>query len=363
MSGFSIAALSRPELAELSVYSPDLASYRVRLDANEAPPLMSAAARQRIGQVLAEGAWERYPDPSLSGLRRAIAQSLGVTPAEILPGIGSDEVIGLLLTAFVRPLPPADTATVLTTTPSFVMYRMSARCRGLRVLEVPLDAEWDLSVDAMKSACAMSPPSIVFIASPNNPTGNLMSLTRLEQVIAAAPQALFVIDEAYIAYSDRDQLGLYRSWPNVAILRTLSKVGFAAFRLGFLLGRPDVVAELDKVRLPYNVPTPTQRVAELAFTELEPEVKRIAQEVVRERARVAAALARLPGAQVTPSQANFLWLRCARPAAELYEALKQRGILVRSFHSRGGRLSHQLRITIGTAAENDELCASLTELT
>ncbi|HYP90649.1 MAG TPA: aminotransferase class I/II-fold pyridoxal phosphate-dependent enzyme, partial [Polyangiaceae bacterium] len=195
MSGFSIAALSRPELAELSVYSPDLASYRVRLDANEAPPIMSAPARRRIAEVLADGAWERYPDPSLAELRRAIATSLGVTPAEVLPGVGSDEVISLLLTAFVRPLAPADTATVLTTTPSFVMYRMSARCRGLRVLEVPLDASWDLSVEALKSAIAMAPPSIVFIASPNNPTGNLMSLERLEQVIAAAPQALFVVDE------------------------------------------------------------------------------------------------------------------------------------------------------------------------
>jgi len=362
MSGFSISALCRPELAELSAYSPDLASYRVRLDANEAPPLMSSAAHERIARALAEGAWERYPDPSLAALRQAIALSLDVTPQEVLPGVGSDEVISLLLTAFVRPLPPADTATVLTTTPSFVMYRMSARCRGLRVLEVPLDAGWDLSVDAMKSALAMSPPSIVFIASPNNPTGNTMSRDRLEQVIALAPQALFVIDEAYIAYSERDQLDLYRRFENVAILRTLSKVGFAAFRLGFLLARPEVVSELDKVRLPYNVPTPTQRVAELAFGELAPEIARITAEVVQQRASVAERLAGLPGAVVTPSQANFLWLRTARPAAELYEALKQRGILVRSFHGRGGRLANQLRITIGTASENDELCRSLTEL-
>src|SRR4051812_27529748 len=246
MSGFSIAALSRPELSELSAYLPDLASYRVRLDANEAPSIMTAAAKQRIAEVLADGAWERYPDPSLLALRQAIAGSLGVTAQEILPGVGSDEVISLLLTAFVRPLPPGDIATVLTTTPSFVMYRMSARCRGLRVLEVPLDATWDLSVDALKSALAMTPPSLVFIASPNNPTGNLMSRERLEQVILAAPQALVVVDEAYIAYSDRDQLDLYRRFDNVAILRTLSKVGFAAFRLGFLVGRPEVVAELDK---------------------------------------------------------------------------------------------------------------------
>ncbi|RYZ03598.1 MAG: histidinol-phosphate transaminase [Myxococcales bacterium] len=363
MSGFSIDALSRPELAELSAYLPDLHRYRVRLDANEAPPLMSDAAKARIAAVLAEGAWERYPDPSLAALRAAIAQSLGVSPAEVLPGVGSDEVISLLLTAFVRPLPPADQPTVLTTTPSFVMYRMSARCRGLRVLEVPLDASWDLSVNALKSAIQMAPPSIVFIASPNNPTGNLASQDRLEEVIAAAPRSLFVVDEAYIAYSDRDQLDLYRRYENVCILRTLSKVGFAAFRLGFLLARANVVAELDKVRLPYNVPAPTQRVAELAFTELVPEIERITGEVVKERGRVAARLGELKGLQITPSQANFLWLRTERPAMELYEALKERSILVRSFHARGGRLSHQLRVTIGTPAENDELCAALAELT
>ncbi|HXK20104.1 MAG TPA: histidinol-phosphate transaminase, partial [Polyangiaceae bacterium] len=353
----------RPELAELSAYLPDLASYRVRLDANEAPPLLSTDARRRISEVLSDGAWERYPDPSLSSLRQAIAQSLGVTAAEVLPGVGSDEVISLLLTAFIRPQGDANTATVLTTTPSFVMYRMSARCRGLRVLEVPLDADWDLSVDALKSAIAMAPPSVVFIASPNNPTSNLMSAQRLEQVILAAPQSLFVVDEAYIAYADRDQLELYRRFENVAILRTLSKVGFAAFRLGFLLARPEVVAELDKVRLPYNVPTPTQRVAELAFTELAPEIRRITRDVVAERARLAETLGSLPRVAVTPSQANFLWLRCERPAAELYEALKQRSILVRSFHGRGGRLANQLRVTIGTASENDELAAALTELT
>lgn len=363
MSLFSIAALSRPELAELSAYLPDLASYRVRLDANEAPALLSPTARARIGQVLADGDWERYPDPTLASLRGAIARQLGVTAQEILPGVGSDEVISLLLTAFVRPRPGVDTATVLTTTPSFVMYRMSARCRGLRVLEVPLDADWDLAVEALKSAIGMSPPNMIFIASPNNPTGNMMSPERLEQVITAAPQALVVVDEAYIAYSDRDQLELYRRFENVAIMRTLSKVGFAAFRLGFLVARPAVVAELDKVRLPYNVPTPTQRVAELAFTELSPEIARITLEVVAERARLVEKLAQLPRVTITPSQANFLWLRSERPAAEIYEALKQRSILVRSFHSRGGRLAQQLRVTIGSAGENDELAAALAELT
>jgi histidinol-phosphate aminotransferase len=146
-------------------------------------------------------------------------------------------------------------------------------------------------------------------------------------------------------------------------MRTLSKVGFAAFRFGYLVARPAVVAELDKVRLPYNVPTPTQRVAELAFSELAPEITRITREVVSERARLVEKLGSLPHIGITPSQANFLWLRSERPAAEIHDALKQRGILVRSFHSRGGRLAHQLRVTIGSASENDELAAALAELT
>jgi histidinol-phosphate aminotransferase len=190
-----------------------------------------------------------------------------------------------------------------------------------------------------------------------------MSRDRLEHLIALAPASLFVIDEAYVAYADRDQLDLYRNHQNVALLRTLSKVGFAAFRLGYLIGRSAVVAELDKVRLPYNVPTPTQRVAELAFTDLAGEVERIALAVKSERARLAEQLSRLKGLAVTPSQANFLWLRSERPAAEIYEALKQRGILVRSFDARGGRLAHQLRVTIGTPTENDELSQALAELT
>jgi histidinol-phosphate aminotransferase len=190
-----------------------------------------------------------------------------------------------------------------------------------------------------------------------------MSRDRVEQLLAAAPKSLFVIDEAYIAYSDRDQLELYRRYPNVSIMRTLSKVGLAAFRLGYLIARPPIVAELDKVRLPYNVPTPTQCVAELAFGELAPEISRIAGEVVQERGRVAEALSALPGLTITPSQANFLWLKSERPAGDLYEGLKQRGVLVRSFHTRGGRLAHQLRVTIGTAAENDDLVRAMAELT
>jgi histidinol-phosphate aminotransferase len=178
-------------------------------------------------------------------------------------------------------------------------------------------------------------------------------------VIEAAKGSLVVIDEAYVAYADRNQLDAYRSHENVAILRTLSKVGFAALRLGWLIARPEIVRELDKVRLPYNLSTLTQRLGTHALRRLSGEMARITAEVRAERTRLARELGGLCGVEVTPSQANFLWLRLEKPASEAFEALKARGILTRSFHARGGRLAHQLRVTIGTRPENDAFLEGL----
>jgi histidinol-phosphate aminotransferase len=351
-----------PALAELSSYTPHAGHYEVRLDANEAPELLSVAAKQRLAEVAAGVTWERYPDATASALRRALATYSGVTPEEILVGDGSDEVITMLLSALSEPRARADGALIMTTTPTFVMYRMSARVRGQRVLEVPLDASWDLAQESMLRGIELAPPNIIFIATPNNPTGNLVNRERLERVIQAAPKSLVVIDEAYIPYAGTDQLDLYRRYENVAVMRTLSKIGFAALRVGWLIGRPTLVAEIDKVRLPYNMNSVAQVLGKLAVTELLPEIRGIVATVVAERERVSRALGELSGITVTPSQANFLWFRSERPASDLFQGLGARGVLVRSFHQRGGRLAHQLRVTIGTAAENDRFLSCLREL-
>jgi histidinol-phosphate aminotransferase len=335
----------------------------VRLDANEAPELLSSAAKQRLAQAAAEVTWERYPDATATLLRQALAGYSGVTPDEILVGDGSDEIIAMLLTALSQPRDRAEGALIMTTTPTFVMYRMSARVRSQRVLEAPLDADWDLAESSLLRGVELTPPNVLFLASPNNPTGNLMNRERLERVIRAAPRSLVVIDEAYIPYSANDQLDLYRRYENVAILRTLSKIGFAALRVGWLIGRPALIREVDKVRLPYNMNTVAQALGRLAVTELAPEIRSIIATVVAERERVSRALSELPGITVTPSQANFLWFRSERPASDLFSGLAERGVLVRSFHQRGGRLANQLRVTIGTAAENDRFLACLRELT
>ena len=358
----SLPALLRPELADAKAYLPVLGDFRVRLDANEAPPLFPPSVRERLAQAFAEVPVERYPDATASDLRAAIAERLGVDPAEVLLGVGSDELITMLLTAFARPRRASEPPLVLTTSPTFVMYRLSARLRSQRVIEVPLDANWDLAEKGMLQAIEISAPHVIFIASPNNPTGTVVDLARLERVIEAAKDSLVVVDEAYVNYADRDRLDLFRRYENVAILRTLSKIGFASLRVGWMVGRRELVAELDKVRLPYNLNGISQALASVVVRELWGEVETVIAQVVGERARLQERLSALPGLSVAPAQANFLWVKTERPAEELFSGLKALGVLVRSFHSHGGRLTHQLRITVGTPAENDELVRCWREL-
>jgi histidinol-phosphate aminotransferase len=343
----------RPELAELAAYTPHPGTFPIRLDANEAPPLLSEGARARLAEVAASAVFSRYPDAGLAELRAALARRTGVTPAEIVPGVGSDELITLLLTAFSRPREGSNAPLVLTTTPTFVMYRMSARVRGQRVLEVPLDENWDLAEASLESAMQIAEPGLIFVASPNNPTSNQVSRDRLVRLIEGAPRSLVVIDEAYVDYAPETALDLYQRYDNVALLRTLSKIGFAALRVGWLVAKAELAAEIDKIRLPYNLPSLSQALGTLAVTELAPEIERVTKAVIAERVRLVERLAELPQVVVTPSQANFLWLGAKRPAGEVFAELSSKGVLVRSFHTRGGRLANQIRVTIGTPEEND----------
>jgi histidinol-phosphate aminotransferase len=239
------------------------------------------------------------------------------------------------------------------------MYRLSARVRGQRVMEVPLNDQWQFSDEDLLRAIEMAAPNVVFIASPNNPTGTMIEEKMLEKVIQGAPETLIVVDEAYVDYADRHQMGLLQKYANVAVLRTLSKVGFASLRVGWLVGSPELVAELDKVRLPYNLPTVCQSLATLVFDEFSDEIKSITHMVKDERRRVAVALEKMSGVHVVPSQANFLWLELEKSASDVFKALGNEGVLVRSFHGRGGRLEKCIRVTIGTPAQNDRFVKAM----
>jgi histidinol-phosphate aminotransferase len=354
------STLLRPELAELAAYVPaHPPRIRVRLDANEAPASRSPAVRDAVRRAVERTALERYPDARMVELKARLAERTGARPEEILVGTGSDEVISILMTALARPREGAPQPVVVAPTPTFVMYRITARGHGWKAVEVPLDAQWDLDVGAMQRAVELMAPNLVFVASPNNPTGNRMSDSRIKALLEAASSSLVVVDEAYVDYAG-DSLRAWRAhFPNLAILRTLSKIGLAALRIGWIEGDEGLVRELDKVRQPYNVSATSQAAAAAVLAEAWTEVRAEVDEVVRERSRVAGVIAGWEGFDVPGSDANLLWVGTPRPAAAVYEGLVGRGILVRSFHASGGRMANRLRITIGAREENDALLEGL----
>ena len=356
----ALRALLRPELADLAAYVPaSQPADAAKLDANEAPPARSPVIRETIARAIERVPMERYPDARATELRSAIAVRTGAAPDDLLFGTGSDEVIALIVNALARPRAKLPQAVVLSPSPTFVMYRVTARAHGMKSVEVPLDPSWDLDASMMTRAIEALRPNVIFIASPNNPTGNRVSEARLAEVIEAADDALVVLDEAYVDYASGSLRAWRAKYPHLAVLRTLSKIGLAALRVGWLEADAELVREIDKGRQPFNVSATSQAAAAAvvrdAWSAVEEEVAR----VVRERARVAEELARVPGLTVTPSDANFLWMRTTQPAREVVEALASRGVLVRGFHAAGGRLANQMRVTIGSESDNDRFLEAI----
>lgn len=360
----ALSPLLRPELADIAAYVPhDPPGIEVKLDGNEAPPSRSPAVREAVAKAVSEVALERYPDPRARRLKEAISRRTGARPEELLVGVGSDEVIALVASAMARPRASQPEAVVMTPVPTFVMYRVTARGHGLKPVEVPLDATWDLDAAMMKRAIELMQPSVLFIASPNNPTGNRMSEARLDDVIGACGPsrgACFpIVDEAYVDYAGASLRTWRERHPHMGVLRTLSKVGLAALRVGWLEADAGLVAELDKVRQPFNLSATSQSAAAAVLESAWDDVSRDVARVVAARGELARAVAEIDGYEVTPSAANFLWVKTPRPAEEVFERLVADKILVRSFHKAGGRLGSQLRITVGTDADHERVIASL----
>ena len=357
------SSLLRPELADLAAYvSARHDGIRAHLDANEAPPLRSPRLREVVERAVARTALERYPDARASELRARIAERTGARPEELLIGTGSDEVIALVLTAMARPRELAAQAVVLTPSPTFVMYRIAARAHGVRPVEVPLDSSWDLDVRAMARAVEVVQPSVVFLASPNNPTGNRLSDDRVQSLLAVAGDALVVIDEAYVDFAGESRRSWRERFPRLGIMRTLSKVGLAALRVGWLEADAALVGEVDKARAPFNVSATSQAIAADVLSEAWPEIEANVRAIVSERERVASEVRALGGYDVAPSAANFLWIGTPQPAAAVSAELLARGVLVRSFHAAGGRLANRVRVTTGARADNDRFLEALRSL-
>ena len=318
----------------------------IKLDAMESPHPLPAALGEAWRQRLASVALQRYPDAACADLVAAARVAMGIAePWGILVGNGSDELIQMLALALAAP-----GRVLLSPGPSFSMYRRLAVAAGMSYRECPL-AE-DLSVDgaALRAAMRRHRPALTVIANPNNPTGQLCAPETLRAALREADGPVLV-DEAYLAYSGVDSAPLLETFGDrLLLLRTLSKIGLAGLRVGWLIGHRRWTEQLDKLRLPYNVNGLSQAVAALALAHY-PQFLSAAQRVVAEREALRGQLDAIAGVHCWPSQANFLLLRV--PGAErVARALRAQGTAVKCLHGSHARLDNCLRVTVGTAREN-----------
>jgi histidinol-phosphate aminotransferase len=355
----SLKMLFRPELADLSPYRVSATRPAVKLDANESPWPLPPEARARIAAVLHATDLHRYPDGRATQLRDALARGLGGRPEQYVLGVGSDELISLMATAMSRPRSGAEHPVVAFPEPTFVMYGVTSRAHGWQPIGVPLDDSWDLDTEAVATALERTKPNIAYYATPNNPTGNCFSRDRLQMLVESFPDTLHVIDEAYGAYSGQSLAAFCEQYPQCALLGTLSKVGFAGIRVGWVRLHEAFSHELEKVRQPFNLNTGSQEIATLALTDLAPTIERHVTAVVAERERLAVELDRYDALRCFPSQANFLLVQYTGNVPDLCRALLDREIAVRQFSSGDPRLQSCVRITIGTPEENQLLVEAL----
>jgi histidinol-phosphate aminotransferase len=338
----------RPEIRALSAYHVPAASGLIKLDAMENPYAWPPQLVRAWQERLATAALNRYPDPQAQALKQRLRVAMRIPDsAGLLLGNGSDEIIQMLVLA----VGGAGRA-ILAPEPGFVMFRMIATLTGTGYAGVPLRAaDFALDTEAMLAAIRQHRPALVFLASPNNPTGNRFEASAMRAVIEAAP-GLVVVDEAYYPFCDGDCLAWLADYDHLLVMRTVSKLGLAGLRLGLLAGPARWLDEIDKTRLPYNINVLTQLSAAFALEQAAVLAEQAAA-IRAERGRLFRALAQLPGLEVYPSEANFILFRTrSGRAGRVHAALKAAGVLIKNLDGSHPALADGLRVTVGTGEEN-----------
>jgi histidinol-phosphate aminotransferase len=339
----NITRLIKPEVRGLSAYHVDSTPVRIKLDAMENPFPLPDAIRRELAAIVRNTRINLYPDPSADKLKKAVAAMWKMKPEQMLLGNGSDELIQAIILAFGGP--------VLVPAPTFAMYEITSRALGQDVFAVPLNDDFDLDADLLLKKAKAHRAKVIFLASPNNPTGNRFSEQAIRRILDLADAAV-VIDEAYYSFSGKTWLPLLNKYPNMIILRTLSKIGFAGLRIGVLTASRSVVDELNKIRLPYNINGLSQAVGATALKHQEVISRQISL-LISERERLYNELSRLPGVTAYSSETNFIMFRTAVDSSELHRKLKRAGILIKNL-DKPGPLKNCLRVTVGTQKENRE---------
>ncbi|CAN7574621.1 histidinol-phosphate transaminase [Polaromonas sp. LjRoot131] len=346
--------LIRQDVQSMHAYAIQDSAGMVKLDAMENPHRLPMALQAKLGQRLGALALNRYPDGRVNDLRKALADYARMPEGfDIMLGNGSDELISLLAMAC-----DVEGGSILAPLPGFVMYGMSAQLQGLKFIGVPLTADFELDEAAMLAAIQEHQPSIIYLAYPNNPTANLWDDAVIEKIVEAAP-GLVVMDEAYQPFSSKSYIDRIARHGHVLLMRTLSKFGLAGVRIGYMMGPKALIAEVDKVRPPYNISVLNYECALFAL-EHQAEFAAQAGELVAQRAVLMDALAGMAakGVKAWKSDANMILVRVP-DAAKAFEGMKSHKVLVKNVSKMHPLLANCLRLTVGTADENAQMLAAL----
>lgn len=341
MQKIDIKSLVKPNVAKLKPYDAKRVRCDAKLDANESPYGFDLPAG--LNKRLASN---RYPDPTGRVLKKLLSLQLRVSDNDILLGNGSDELIMNLIMTFGGP--------VVAPAPTFSMYGIISQALGEEFVAVPLDDEFDLDIDKMLETIKEKNPKVIFLSSPNNPTGNCFSADRMLRIIEAS-KGIVVVDEAYQPFASvKGFLPLLKDYGNLVILRTLSKIGLAGIRVGYMMAGSEIVNEVNKVRLPFNVNSLSQSIAVAALRDRK-QLDSFIEAIVEERDRLVEEMSKVKTIKVYPSEANFI-LFSVPEASKAYKSLLKYGVLVRNMK---GVVNGCLRVTVGTKQENDMFLGAL----
>lgn len=346
----------RSDVRAIHGYHVADASGFIKLDAMENPYHLPEHLLRELGERLAAVTLNRYPVASYATLKERICAQLGVPAGyDVILGNGSDELISILDMACAL---QERRAVVLAPTPSFVMYQRSAQFAGMDFIGVPLNADLSLNLPAMLDAIATHKPSLVYLSYPNNPTGNLFDADAIVAILnALGDTGMAVVDEAYEPFAQQTFMSRLPEFDNLIVMRTVSKLGLAGIRLGYMSAAPKLLEQFDKVRPPYNINVLTQAAAEFALDHVEI-LNEQATLLRAARSELGAAMAALPGVTVFPSAANFILIRVPN-ADDAHVKLLSHKVLVKNVSKMHAVLANCLRITVSTPEENSAFLAAL----
>lgn len=349
-----IKSVIKEEVLAHKAYPIEYTVPPVRLDANENPLALPDSLRAEFAARISTILMNRYPEAGSPALARRFAERFGVAEDQVIVGNGSDELIQILCSAVARP-----GAEVMIPTPTFAMFSITAVNTGCRLVEVPLDGEFDLDVEAMGERMTEHSPALTFLAWPNNPTGRSFSRDRIEAILEKSP-GIVVVDEAYHNFFGQTFLPMLAKYDNLVVMRTLSKVGFAAARVGMLASNAALVQELNKVRLPYNLNALSQAAAHF-YLDHEEVFLQQAENIRSWRGDFYAEMATIKGIHPFPTDANFIFFSCDFDSNRIYEKLLAGGVLVKNFNVPG-KIRNCMRVTVGTPEENQTFTKLLKDI-